>query len=443
MSPKPPLRDLALFFLKLGTTAFGGPAAHIAMMQQELVVRRQWVGESDFLDLLAAANLLPGPTSTELAIYIGYLLAGLPGLVIAGVCFILPAFMMVLAIAWAYVKYNHLPAVTGILYGVKPVVLAIVIQALYRLTLSSLSPNTIPKPRETVENGVAVENGVGHRFPDRTEIAKNGVRHRFSNLLLDNSLGNRLHLVLVSAGAIAMALLQVNALIVLCVSALMGSITRWTPRRTTMVSCVGPFGVSLKPFGGVTVATSFAVVTPVASLAVGASLSSLFFVFLKFSCVIFGSGYVLLAFLREDLVTHRHWLTEAKLLDAVAVGQVTPGPVFTTATFIGYLIAGPAGAVVATLGIFCPAFFFVALTGRLVAWLRSSAVMSGAIDGLRVGSVALMAVATWQLATAAVVDPLTSLIAAVALVVLLLFDLNSVWLVAAGAALGLMRTIGS
>ena len=299
------LWELAALYLKLGTVAFGGPAAHVALMEDEVVRRRGLLSREQFLDLLGASNLLPGPISTELAIYIGYVHAGLLGLLAAGLCFILPAFLMVMGIAWAYVRFGSLPFAAGLLYGVKPVVIAIVLQAIWRLGKTALKT-----PLLIVVGVVAF----ALNFSGASPLA-----------------------VLIGAGAVVVA-------------------ARW---KITQVANKRSEKSQITPLfaaGGVTTAATSTV-----------GLWPLFLAFLKLGCVVFGSGYVLLAFLRADLVEQRHWLSEPQLLDPVAVGQITPGPVFTTATFIGYLLAGPAGAIVATIGIFLPAFTLVAATGPLSA----------------------------------------------------------------------------
>jgi chromate transporter len=372
-----PLLQLALLYLKLGTIAFGGPAAHIAMMEDEVVRRRGWLAREDFLDLVGVSSLIPGPSSTEVAIYIGYRRAGFPGLLVAGACFILPAMLMAGALAWAYLRFGALPAVRGLLYGVKPVVIAIVLQALWRL--------------------------------GRTAVKS-------------------WRLALVGAGCLAAASLGANLLMVLMsgglVTAAAHALGRWReagrPPLGLLPLAAGPAGALLG-----------------APAAAHAGWWPLFQVFFKIGSVVFGSGYVLLAFLRSDLVTSRHWLTESQLLDSVVVGQVTPGPVFTTATFIGYVLAGPGGALAATAGIFLPAFVLVAATGPLVRRLRRSRLAGAILDGLNVASLALMAVVSWQLGRAALVDPVTVLLAAAALALLLWRRVNSAWLVLAGALAGL------
>jgi chromate transporter len=353
-----PLRQLAALYLKLGTIAFGGPAAHIAMMEDEVVRRRGWLSREQFLDLVGVSSLIPGPSSTETAIYVGYARGGLPGLLIAGSCFILPAMLMAAALAWAYLRFGSLPAARGLLYGVKPVVIAIVLQALWRLGKTAIK----------------------------------------SPLLAALGLA-----------ALAAAAAGAEMLLVLAGTALVAGAAGWMAERGSP-----PPIVVAAPIG----------------------LGSIFALFLKLGAVVFGSGYVLLAFLRADLVVARHWLSEPQLLDAVVVGQVTPGPVFTTATFIGYLLAGPAGALAATLGIFLPAFALVAATGPLVPRLRQSRLAGALLDGLNAASLALMAVVTWQLGKAALVDLPTRLIAAAAATLLLWRDVNSAWLVLAGALVG-------
>jgi chromate transporter len=367
-----PLTELALFFLRLGTTAFGGPAAHIAMMEDELVRRRRWLSREKFLDLLGASNLIPGPSSSELAIHIGYLCAGWRGLLIAGSCFILPAALMVAGIGWLYVRFGRLPATAGILYGIKPVVIAVILQALWSLGRTAV--------KSTFLGFVALLSFVLSVF------------------------GLHPLLLLLVAGAVA------------CAPAL----------RTSRVF------FSVLPV--LTVGSRILATT--ASF----SLLSLFLVFLKLGATVFGSGYVLLAFLRADLVAHRGWLTDAQLVDAVAVGQVTPGPVFTTATFIGFILGGIRGAVISTVGIFLPAFLLVAVSGPLVPRIRKSKPAGVFLDGVNVASLALMAAVTWELGRASLVDTLTVLLAVASSIALLRFRVNSAWLVLVGAAIGLMTS---
>jgi chromate transporter len=364
------LHELARFFLRLGVTAFGGPAAHIAMMEDELVCRRQWISREKFLDLLGASNLIPGPSSSELAIHIGYLLAGWAGLLVAGTCFILPAAIMVAALAWAYVHFGKLSEVSAILYGAKPVVIAVILQALWAL-------------------------------------GRTAVKTTF--------------LGVVGILAVLLAFLGLHPLLVLLLAGGAVCLTSLSTLRLSVAPV--PFAVPTAAVAGA--ATSF-------------SLGSLFLVFLKAGAVVFGSGYVLLAFLRADLVVHRGWVTDSQLVDAVAVGQVTPGPVFTTATFIGYLLGGIRGAVVATVGIFLPAFLLVAASGPLVPRIRKSKIAGAFLDGVNVGSLALMAAVTWELGRASLVSAVTVLLTVASLIALLRFRLNSGWLLLTGAIMGLI-----
>ena len=386
--PRTPLRELAALFATLGTIAFGGPAAHVAMMEDEVVRRRGWMTRDSFLDHLSAANLIPGPNSTELALHVGLARAGVPGLLVAGLCFVLPAALLVAALAWAYVRFGALPAAEGLLYGVKPVVIAIVAQALWRLGRTAL----------------------------RTPA-----------------------LALLGAAAAAAVALGAHEIVVLLAAAVVAGLAAGVSRRRG--------GGALSLVAGVAApgALTGAAATAAGGTAGVASggLWTLFALFLKTGGLLFGSGYVLLAFLRADFVERLGWLTERQLLDAVAIGQVTPGPLFTTATFVGYLVAGWGGAVVATVGIFLPAFIYVTVSGPLVPRIRRSPVAGSALDGVNVASLALMAVVSLQLGRAALVDPLTVALALGALLLLLRWRVNSAWLVAGGAAIGaLARALG-
>jgi len=373
-------KALALVFLKLGTIAFGGPAAHIAMMDDEVVRRRGWLSREEFVDLLGATNLIPGPNSTEMAIHIGRRQAGLAGLLVAGACFILPATLIVTAFAWVYVTYGSLPQVAGALYGVKPVIIAIVLQALVNLSRTAL-------------------------------------KTRF--------------LMAVAAVAAALAFFGANELLLLMGGGVAVLAGKWllTLRRAQLsgwVWILGAWPLELgKGFAAGTSGTAF-------------GLWPLFWFFLKVGSILYGSGYVLLAFMRADLVERWGWLTETQLLDAVAAGQVTPGPVFTTATFIGYLLAGPKGAAIATVGIFLPAFFFVAISGPVIPRIRRSRLASAFLDGVNGASLALMFFVTWQLGRTALIDVPTVLIGVVTSVLLFKYSLNSAWLVLGGGLLGLL-----
>ena len=365
------LQELVILFLKLGTVAFGGPAAHIAMMRHEVVERRRWMDEQEFLDLMGATNLIPGPNSTELAIHIGRVRAGWRGLLVAGVCFILPAALIVLVFAWTYARYESTPGAQDLLYGIVPVVIAVIVQALWGLL------KTAVKGPLTALVGVAA-------------------------------------LVLYLSGVPEIPLLAGGALVVVLAR---GVRRKWGAGT----GASAPLGV---PLGLLAVSATSTGMVP------------LFLSFLKIGSLLFGSGYVLLAFLRSEFVGPG-MLTQRQLVDAVAIGQVTPGPVFTTATFIGYLLEGVPGAIVATVGIFLPAFVFVVLTGPIIPRLRSSPIMSSFLDGVNVVSLALMAGVSWYLGRTAVVDPLTAMLAIVALVLSYRFKINPAWLVLGGGVVGL------
>jgi chromate transporter len=383
------LGEIARLFLKLGTVAFGGPAAHIAMMEDEVVRRRGWLSRDEFLDYLGATNLIPGPNSTEMAIHIGHARGGWRGLLVAGICFILPATFIVAALAWAYVRFGNLPAAEALLYGVKPVVMAVVAQALVGLGRSAVKSPA---------------------------------------------------LALLGAAALAANLFGVSELLLLIVAGVTAAALR-TARQGGPAEprAESPRGAGVTPTGagGAGLALSTGAAAAGAAM-VPVSLWGLFGVFAKVGAVLFGSGYVLLAFLRADLVQRLGWLTERQLLDAVAAGQITPGPVFTTATFVGFVTGGWTGAAVATIGIFLPAFIFVALSGPLVPKLRRSPIAGAVLDGVNVGSLALMAAVTWQLARSALPDAKAVLIGLAALVLLLRYRVNSAWLVVGGGLIGML-----
>jgi len=374
------LAEVARVALKLGLTAFGGPAAHIAMLREETVVRRKWLTDAYFLDLVGATNLIPGPNSTEMVIHVGYLRAGWRGLLLAGTLFILPAATIVLALAWAYAQFGSTPAGEALLYGIKPVVIAVVAQALWGLGRTALRGPLL--------------FGVG-------------------------------------ASAAALYLLGFNELIILFGGALLVLIVR-TVRRLSPGQLRAAIAA---PFAALPLTMLPASLLQTALVPV--SLGTLFLTFLKIGAVLYGSGYVLLAFLRNDFVERLGWLSDQQLLDAVAVGQMTPGPVFTTATFVGFLVAGVPGAILATVGIFLPAFVFVALLHPLVPRLRGNPWTAAMLDGVNVAALGLMAAVTWVLGRDAIVDPLTAAIAIAAALLLIRFRVNSTWLVLAGAIVGL------
>lgn len=376
------LQELAIVFLRLGTIAFGGPAAHIAMMDQELVSHRRWLSSEKFLDLLGVTNLIPGPSSTELAIYIGYDRAGWRGLVIAGSCFILPAMLIVWAIAAIYVQYQTLPQMSWLLYGIKPVIIAIILQAVVKLG------------KKAAKNTPTTIAGV---------LAIAGYLAGINEILMLVSLG------------IAVMLVQ-----------------NLQTKESTSSLFLLPFSEILAQVGNSP--NSINLTTPSTTV----SWPSVFLIFLKIGSVLYGGGYVLLAFLQRDLVEQNHWLTSQQLLDAVAIGQITPGPLFTTATFIGYLLAGNEGAIAGTVGIFLPAFILIMLVNPWVTKLRQSRWASWFLDGVNVVSLGLMAGVLYTLARSAVVDWATVLIAIGSAIAVFRFKVNSVWLVLGGGAIGLI-----
>ncbi len=366
------------------------------MMEDEVVRRRRWLSRDAFLDYLGATNLIPGPNSTEMAMHIGRLHAGWPGLILGGAAFILPGAVIVALLAVAYGRLGSLPVVDGLLYGVKPVVIAVVAQAIGRL-----APTAIKTSTHAVLALLAVA-AIVYGIHELWVLAAIGVlAGAWTGLRARGTRGGR------SSASIAGAVLSSGVGLSSSVSAAAGA-------ASSVVAA--------------------SVATGTAASAV--SLPLLFLLFLKIGAVLFGSGYVLIAFLRADFVERLGWLSERQLLDAIVAGQITPGPVSTTATFIGYLLGGWTGAAVATVGIFLPAYVFVALSGPLVPRLRRSAWTSAVLDGVNVASLALMAVVTWQLARVALLDPLTIALAVVALVLLLKYRVNSAWLMLAGALAG-------
>jgi chromate transporter len=366
-----PATEVVAVFLRLGVVAFGGPAAHVAMMREELVRRRGWVTDERFVDLMGATNLIPGPNSTELAIHLGHERAGWRGLLLAGLCFIVPAALMVGILAWAYVEYGDTPAFENLLRGVVPVVVAIIVWAL------------VPLLRTVVKTWWLA--------------------------------------VLVAAG-LAAYLLGVNELVVLFGGALLAA----------MVHAAGSAATSARQ------ALALPMALPVFADPSWGQLTTLFLTMLKIGSILYGSGYVLLAFLQADFVDRLGWITHQQLLDAVSIGQVTPGPVFTTATFVGYLVAGVPGAVLATVAIFLPSFVFVGLLTRLAGWLRSRGWTSALLDGLNATALALMAGVTWTLGTDALVDGWAVALSAGTLLLLWRTRLNSAWYVAGGAVVGIL-----
>ena len=372
------VREVAAFFLKLGFLAFGGAAGHIAMMRRELVDRRKWISEQDFLDLFGIMNLIPGPSSTETVIALGYWRAGWPALILAGVLFVLPAMLMILGLSWAYVRFGNLPAVQWILYGINPMVIAIVADALWSL--------------------------------GRTAI-------------------KRVWLAILAVGSLALYFSGVSIVAILAGAAALAAIVAYSKTRAKS-GAMGILPVLGSGAGGLTA------VGAVASKVIPFSMTRLFLTFLKIGAVSYGSGYVLLAFLRADFVVHLHWLTDKQLLDAIAAGQITPGPIFASATFVGYLTGGLKGALLATLGIFLPSFVFIAVIFPLIPKLKGSAGARIFLDGINAVTVGLMAAVSWQLARGAILDWFTAAEALAGFFILRRFRINSAWLILGGLVAG-------
>lgn len=367
------LRELASLFIRLGFTAFGGPAAHIAMLHDEVVTRRGWMSEQHFLDLIGATNLIPGPNSTEMVMHVGKERSGWKGLIVAGSCFILPAAFLVTLLAWAYVTYGASPQGLSLLYAVKPVVVVIVLQALLKLG------------RKAVKSWL---------------------------------------LAIIGVAVFAFYLLGINELALLFGTAVLMLIITFF-RQNWMTPLILPPLIALpKPLQNI-------------ADAVPIDLGQLFLLFLKVGAFLYGSGYVLLAFLRNDLVLRLGWLTDQQLIDAIAIGQVTPGPILTTATFIGYVLGGLPGAIVATLGIFIPSFIFVMILNPLVPRLRKSEWTAALLDGVNVAAMGLMAGVTLYLGRAAIVDLPTVILALITAVLLFRFKVSTIWLVLGAAVIGL------
>jgi chromate transporter len=367
------LKEVSLLFLKIGAFSFGGPAAYIAIMQRETVRERKWLNDQDFLDLVGATNLIPGPNATEIAIHLGLKRAGWRGFFSAGILFIIPAMLATIVLAWAYVRYGSLPQIGWILYGIKPVVIAVILQALCDLG------------RKAVKGWVTAAVG---------------------------------------AAVVALYLLGLNEILLLFAGAaavmLVFAGKRFWRQATPALAALPLVKIPLAAAAGVATFSQL----------------GLFLAFLKIGAVLYGSGYVLVAFTRSEFVTRLGWITNQQLLDAVAVGQATPGPVASAATFVGYLLGGWPSALLATLGMFLPSFVLVALLSRIMGWTKKSTWARTFLDGVNVASLALMAAVTWQLGRAGIVDVFTVALAVVSLVLVLRFKVNSVWLILGGAVLG-------
>jgi chromate transporter len=372
------LGEIAAAFLRLGFIAFGGAVAHIAIMEEEFVRRRKWLTREEFVDRVGAVNLLPGPSSTEMTIYLGYVRGGFAGLVVAGASFILPSALMMVTFAWIYLRYGSLPQIAGVLWGVKPVVVVLIAQAVWSLG------KTVLNSRE---------------------------------------------LMVIAAIVLGLAAKKVSTL-----PLLIGTGVAWIVADRFGQKAGG----SQAAIGAVSGAgTAVTVVT-----AAAATIGGVFFYFLKIGALLFGSGYVLLAVLREDLVTRLHWVSESQLMDAVAVSQATPGPFFTVATFLGYVLSGWKGACLATVGMFVPAFVYVAATANFLPRLRKSPTASAFLDGVNTAAVALMAFVGFQFARQSVMSPLAAAIAVASAVLAFRYKVNSAWLISGGAVVGLVSMIG-
>ena len=372
------LREVALLFLRLGTISFGGPAAHIAMMEDEVVKRRKWITHEYFLDLLGATNIIPGPNSTEMGIHIGYIKAGWKGLVLAGVCFIFPAVAISLVFAHLYVLYGSVPQIGAFVWGIRSAVIAIILSAVIRLG----------KPQ---------------------------VKNRF--------------ILIVSVVVCILSLLKVDAIALLGGAGVLGLL--WGIRKRLKEHPLPILLTMALPVVLVSVSSKTPELTTIPP-----TLSALGLFFLKIGSILYGSGYVLAAFLQGGLVDARHWLTQAQLLDAIAVGQFTPGPVLSTATFIGFLILGFPGAVVSTVGIFLPSFIYVLAINPLVPKLRKSALTAGFLDGVNAASLGLMLAVCATLGVSTLVNPGSWSVFVVAAVVIVVWNFHAAWIVVGAAILG-------
>lgn len=378
MTGKAHLQETASLFLRIGATAFGGPAAYIAIMQRETVRNRHWLDDQDFLDMIGATNLIPGPNATEMALYLGLVRAGWLGYIASGLLFIIPGMLVTLVLAWAYMSYGSLPQVGWILYGVKPVVIAIIIQALWDLG------------RKAVKGPLTAIIGIG---------------------------------------VVALYFLGLNEIALLFGGAAVVLLVYGGRRLTKRIFCL-PL-IALSP----------ALKLPLQLFQAGAtpfSRVTLFLTMLKIGSVIYGSGYVLLTFFNAEFVERLRWLTNQQLLDAIAAGQITPGPVASSATFVGYLVGGWPSGLLATLAFFLPSFFLTALVARLMPWLKKKWWSRAFLDGVNVSALGLMVGVTFQLGRAGLVDWFTTVLTVISVIMVFRVRVNSGWLMLGGAALGIM-----
>jgi chromate transporter len=375
MNEKSNLKEVAKLFLKLGIIGFGGPAVHISMMQEEVVVKKKWLSEQHFLDLIGATNLIPGPNSTEMAIHIGHERAGWKGLIVAGICFILPAVLITGFFAWLYKEYGQLPELKPFLYGIKPAIIAIILSAIFPLAKKSLKTVQL-----AIIGSVVLVLSLLH-YNEIFILFGAGIVALFLHILKNNGSD-----------------IQTNSLIPLAF---------FSVPKTTLIS---------------------------------ATNLNLFLIFLKIGAILYGSGYVLFAFLDAELVS-KGLLTRTQLIDAIAVGQFTPGPVFSAVTFVGYQINGISGAVISTIAIFLPSFIFVAILNPLVKKMRNSKPFSVFLDAVNVASIAIIVSICYQLGKETITDWRTILIATISILIAFNYKkINSALIVLGGSILGYLLT---
>ncbi len=399
---KPPpvsYAELARFFLRFSLIAFGGPVAHVALAEDELVTRRQWLTREHYLDLIAATNLIPGPNSTETMIYVGYVLRGIPGAIVTGVCFIGPSFLLTLILATLYVSTGAIPQIEAILWGIKPVIIAIIANAGYRLSKAALNTYTL-----RAVCVVAVLVIILIDVPEVTVMMGAGLFYVIFQILPKS----------------------------VSISGLLFPLSMLWKGAAHSLSLLGRY-----PVVGMGYFFQSAGTSP--------SLWDIFFYFLRIGSVLFGSGYVLIAYIQQDVVNTFGWLTTRQLLDAIALGQITPGPVSTTTAVVGYIVAGLPGALVAALGIFLPSFIFVILSAPLIPRMRQNAYLGAFLSGINAGVIAAILVTLLDLARASLLtldgaaySPLAILLALVSLILLVRTRISPTWLILAGGVIGLV-----
>lgn len=372
MEERRKLFEIAKVFFKLGSIAFGGPAAHIAMMEDEVVTKRKWMTQEHFLDLVGATNLIPGPNSTEMTMHCGHERAGWKGLFVAGFCFIFPAVVITSIFAWLYLEYGQLPKVEPFIFGIKPAVIAIIIMAAFRL---------------------------GKKAVKNTELAFLGIITLVASLLGVNEI-----IALFGCGLLGLGIYFFKKH--------MGNLNSFFP--LLLLQIVDPLKIGVL---------------------------KIFLTFLKVGAILYGSGYVLFAFLDSELVGNG-WLTRQALIDAVAIGQITPGPVLSTATFIGWQMNGITGAIAATLGIFIPSFLLVLILNPLIPKMRKSKIIGALLDAVNVAAIALIIAVSVEMAKDTITDWRTILIAVASFTVVFVFKkMNSAFIVLGGSLVGYLLTL--